>query len=81
MKRGFLFSMLIAVMLGLFMLVAQYYILERPTTSVFPGIIGSKESVAYSVASDLKAEMPVDIAALAGLFDFLLFRYIASVIV
>ena len=61
MRNGYVFSLLIAVLLGLFMLVSQYYLLERPSTEIYPGLVAARENIAYSIASDLEDELPITV--------------------
>lgn len=45
----------------MFILVAQYYLLEKPTTEIYVGMKGSREMVAYSIADDVADELGLEV--------------------
>ena len=61
MNRGYVFSLLVALMLGFFMLISYYYLVERPQPETHTGFISSRGMVAYSLAGDLADEIPVSV--------------------
>lgn len=61
MKQGYVFSLLVALMLGFFMLISYYYLVERPQPEAYTGFMSSREMVAYSIAGDLAKEIPVNV--------------------
>ncbi|MCK4327106.1 MAG: hypothetical protein KAW41_01380 [Candidatus Diapherotrites archaeon] len=58
MRRGYVFSLLIALLLGFFMLTAHYYLLERPERDVYPHFVAAREVVTGSIAADVASEFP-----------------------
>ncbi|MFC2174497.1 hypothetical protein ACFLQ2_01375 [archaeon] len=58
MKKGFVFSLLITLLLGFFMLTAQYYLLDRPERSISTTFKVTKELVTGGVAADMATDFP-----------------------
>jgi len=66
MRRGYVFSLLVALMLGFFMLISYYYLVERPQPEIHRGFMSSREMVAYSVVGDLADEIDVGVVRGGG---------------
>ncbi len=61
MKKGFVFSILVAMLLGFFILTMQYYLVGTPNPEIFSDFQTSQEYVTRSVANDLSEEFPISV--------------------
>jgi hypothetical protein len=58
-KKGYMFSILIAMLLGFFILVSQYYLVVRPETEIYTGLAASREITGLATAHDIAGEFSV----------------------
>lgn len=61
MKKGFVFSILMAVLLGLFMMSFYQHVLNKEVPEIYEKIIDSREQAAKAVANELAEELPIKV--------------------